>query len=109
MKKAFLLSSLLALGAVASYGATACAITPILVTSATTCEIGNLIFSNFTTSGSPDPNMTVTYGITNFPTDTNYVVNFQDPNDISASFGVAYSVTVDQTTLPANGDGKWAI
>ena len=83
--------------------APACSASAVLVTAATTCEVGNMIFSNFTTSGSPDAAMTVTYGITNFPTNTQYVVNFQDPNDITTSFGVSYTITVDQTLPPSLG------
>lgn len=110
MKARHLLALTAFLGLGASLMATpACATSPILVTSAVTCEIGNLIFSNFTLTGSPDTaNLTVTYGITNLA-DTNYIVNFNDSNDMTSSFGVSYTVTVDQTTPPATDDGNEAI
>jgi len=107
-KNVLALTAFLALGT-SLMAVPACPNGPTLVSAAVTCEIGNMIFSNFTTGGTPDSaNLTVTYGITNLG-QTNYVVNFNDSNDMSASFTVSYTETVDQATFPATGDGKWAV
>jgi hypothetical protein len=109
-KNVLALTAFLALGT-SLMAVPACPNGPTLVTAAVTCEIGNMIFSNFTTGGSPDlANLTVTYGITNLG-QTNYVVNFNDSNDMTSSFTVSYTETVDEATFPATttNDGKWAV
>ena len=100
MKKVFLLSSLLALGAVASFAATTpptctglvIGATSINTANTTSCEIGDKIFSNFTLTGASTGSITISGG------GTLYTLQYDNQaSPLTAAFTLGFTVTVDQT------------
>ena len=99
MKKALLLSSFLALGAVASYGSVAaCSLTPTAVTALTSCEIGDKIFSGFTETG-----LTSTDLVSFAGGGTSYTLHLDSNGTaIANAFTFGFTVSVDLLTNPNN-------
>jgi hypothetical protein len=96
MKKTLVLSSLLALGAVASYGTAACATES--ATSLSTCEIGDKIFSGFSETGLAAGD-TVSFAgggtVYTLHLDTN-------GTPLTGAFSIGFTVSVDTVSNPFN-------
>ena len=102
MKKVFALSSLLALGAVASYGTQLCSAVGNQVSAASlagfSCEIGDKIFDNISLTGG------ATTGIVSFAgAGTLYTLDFNNFNaPLTTGFTFSFRVTVDTVAQPLN-------
>jgi hypothetical protein len=102
MKKVLLLSSILALGAVASFGATiqSCSglsigATSINTTNQVTCEIGDKIFSGFSLTGASTGTITISGG------GTLYSLQYDNQaSPLTTAFTLAFTVTVDTAVCP---------
>ncbi len=107
MKKVLLLSGILALGAVASFGATACTTGTLASYAALTttgCENGDKIFSNFVyTPGSGDPTAgSVSISLDNNPGISLFGLQFGSPAPgFVSNFMLTYTITIDQTACHA--------
>jgi len=82
--------------------------TTLLGYGSTGCEVGDLIFSNFADSGSPPSNSNLTGNITvTNGQNTGYAVNFSSQaGDLTTSFVVSYTVTIDTTVSPGTQAGE---
>jgi hypothetical protein len=101
MKKVLVFSSLLALGAAASYGAPqACSTQSASALSGYTCEIGDKIFSNISLTGSGVP----TTGTVGFAGGgTLYTLDFANYSaPITTAFTLNFTVAVDTVAQPQN-------
>jgi hypothetical protein len=115
MKKVLLLSSLYALGAIASYGATSCVANGTLasyITLGTTgCEIGDKVFSNFAYTGATgtDPTSSqILVGNDFLQGIMEFGLQFQSSGTTWTvpGFAISYTIAVDQTacqTLYSSG------
>lgn len=97
MKRLLVVCTLLALGAMASFGAVAaCPTTPVAAStiSGYTCEIGDKIFSNFSESG-------VTSGSVDFSfSGTQYFLHYATSTPLTTAFTLGFWVSVDTTVCP---------
>ncbi len=95
MKKVFLLSGLLALGAVASYGTATCVSgTSFTSGQAQTCEIGDKIFTNLTVTGAG--------GAFNYNhLGSQYTLDFNPGVYVTTAFTISFTVSVDTSVCAA--------
>ena len=105
MKKVLLLSSFLALGAVASFASPNTPLCTGLVIAGTsidannslTCEIGDKIFSNFALTGATTGNITISGG------GTLYTLQYDNQAaPLTSAFTMFFTVAVDTTIAPLN-------
>jgi len=108
MKKVLLLSSLLALGAVASYGLPACVnggtLDTYIADGATGCFIGDKIFANFSYSGAgTDPvASSIQVGIDDKPNIYQFGIQLQSATTVwTSGFTLSYTIVVDQPSCVA--------
>jgi len=105
MKKALLLSSLLALGAVASYGTALCTnggtlASYVALNGAGGCENGDKVFSNFfyTPNGTDPAAGNVLIGLDNQPLINQFGLQFQSNAAIwTSGFTLSYNIAIDQS------------
>jgi hypothetical protein len=97
MKRLLTVSVLLALGALASFGATtppACSTQTASTIGSYTCEIGDKVFSNFSETG-------ITSGTVDFSfSGTQYFVHFATSTPLTTGFSLGFWVAVDTTVCP---------